>query len=84
MRKRFVSVVLACGLAAGPGTLIAARFVQGIGGAMASSVTLGMIVRLFTQPDEQRRATAGPGPMFSWLSVLFRGIFTRNNTLSTL
>ena len=39
-----------------PGMLIAARFVQGAGGAMASSVTLGMIVRLFTQPDEQGRA----------------------------
>jgi len=52
----FTLASLACGLAAGPGMLIAARFVQGIGGAMASSVTLGMIVRLFTQPEEQRQA----------------------------
>src|SRR5215469_1087150 len=52
----FTLASLACGLAVGPGMLIAARFVQGIGGAMASSVTLGMIVRLFTQPEEQRRA----------------------------
>src|SRR5579862_4009911 len=47
---------LACGLAAGPGMLIAARFAQGAGAAMASSVTLGMIVRLFARPDEQGRA----------------------------
>jgi len=47
---------LACGLAVGPGMLITARFVQGIGGAMASAVTLGMIVRLFDQPAEQGRA----------------------------
>ena len=52
----FTLASLACGLASGPGALITARFVQGIGGAMASSVTLGMIVRLFPQPAEQRRA----------------------------
>ncbi|MGH3206496.1 MAG: MFS transporter [Trebonia sp.] len=52
----FVAASLACGLAAGPGMLIAARFVQGAGAAMASAVTLGMIVRLFDEPAEQGRA----------------------------
>ena len=52
----FVAASLACGLAAGPAMLIAARFVQGAGAAMASAVTLGMIVRLFRQPAEQGRA----------------------------
>ena len=52
----FVAASLACGLAAGPGMLIAARFVQGAGAAMASAVTLGMIVRLFDRPAEQSRA----------------------------
>ena len=52
----FVIASLACGLAPSPGALIAARFVQGIGGAMASAVTLGMIVRLFEDPADQGRA----------------------------
>jgi EmrB/QacA subfamily drug resistance transporter len=52
----FTMASLACGLATGPGMLITARFIQGIGGAMASAVTLGMIVRLFDQPAEQGRA----------------------------
>jgi EmrB/QacA subfamily drug resistance transporter len=52
----FTAASLACGLAAGPAMLIAARFVQGAGAAMASAVTLGMIVRLFDQPAEQDRA----------------------------
>src|ERR1700751_1760836 len=52
----FVLASLACGLADGPAMLIAARFAQGAGAAMASAVTLGMIVRLFGQPAEQGRA----------------------------
>src|SRR6202034_4171301 len=52
----FVAASLACGLAAGPDMLIAARFVQGAGAAMASAVTLGMIVRLFDEPAGQGRA----------------------------
>ncbi len=52
----FVVASLACGLAVTPWMLIAARFVQGGGAAMASAVTLGMIVRLFDSPAEQSRA----------------------------
>jgi EmrB/QacA subfamily drug resistance transporter len=36
--------------------LIAARFVQGLGGAAASAVSLGMIVTLFTEPRERGTA----------------------------
>ena len=36
--------------------LIAARFVQGAGGAMASAVVLGMIVTMFPEPREQAKA----------------------------
>jgi MFS family permease len=52
----FVLASLVCGLAADPATLLTARFVQGAGAAMTSSVTLGMIVRLFDQPARQSRA----------------------------
>ena len=52
----FTVASLACGLAAGPGMLIAARFVQGAGAALVSAVALGMLVRLFTEPREQARA----------------------------
>src|SRR5437879_10266750 len=36
--------------------LIAARFIQGIGGATSSAVILAMIVTLFPKPDEQAKA----------------------------
>jgi MFS family permease len=36
--------------------LIAARFVQGVGGAMTSAVVLGMIVTMFPGPREQAKA----------------------------
>jgi EmrB/QacA subfamily drug resistance transporter len=52
----FTAASLACGLAQSQGMLIAARFVQGIGGAMTSAVILGMIVTMFPEPREQARA----------------------------
>ncbi len=55
----FTLASLACGLADRPWLLVAARFTQGAGAAMASAVTLGMIARLFSQPDERNRAIAG-------------------------
>jgi MFS family permease len=36
--------------------LVAARFVQGAGGALTSSVILGIIVTMFTKPSEQAKA----------------------------
>jgi EmrB/QacA subfamily drug resistance transporter len=52
----FTAASAACGLAGSRGTLIAARFVQGVGGAMTSAVILGMIVTMFPRPREQARA----------------------------
>jgi EmrB/QacA subfamily drug resistance transporter len=47
---------LVCALAWSGWVLIVARFVQGIGGAMASAVILAMIVTMFTLPNERARA----------------------------
>jgi MFS family permease len=52
----FTAASLLCGLATSPAMLIATRFAQGIGGAMASAVSLGMIVTLFPEPREQAKA----------------------------
>jgi EmrB/QacA subfamily drug resistance transporter len=52
----FTAASLACGLADSQSLLIAARFVQGIGGAMTSAVILGMIVTMFPEPREQAKA----------------------------
>jgi EmrB/QacA subfamily drug resistance transporter len=52
----FTAASLLCGLAGSQSLLIAARFVQGIGGAMTSAVILGMIVTMFPEPREQAKA----------------------------
>src|SRR3984957_3850502 len=52
----FTGASLLCGLAVNQETLIAARFLQGAGGALTSAVILGMIVTMFTDPRERARA----------------------------
>ncbi|MDX3801590.1 DHA2 family efflux MFS transporter permease subunit [Streptomyces sp. AK04-3B] len=54
----FTLASLLAGLATSPAELIAARFLQGIGSAMASAVSLGILVTLFTEPGERARAIA--------------------------
>src|SRR5918994_825688 len=49
----FTLASLLCGLAWSEATLIGARFLQGVGGAAASAVSLGMIVTLFQDPRER-------------------------------
>src|SRR3954470_994765 len=52
----FTAASVDCGNAVNPTMLIAARFVQGAGGALTSAVILGLIVTLFPEPREQARA----------------------------
>ncbi|GGN72263.1 MFS transporter [Actinoplanes lobatus] len=54
----FTGASLLAGLATGPGLLIAARFLQGVGSALASAVVLGILVTLFTDPAERGKAIA--------------------------
>jgi EmrB/QacA subfamily drug resistance transporter len=52
----FTTASAACGLAQNEMTLVLARFVQGAGGALTSSVILGMIVTMFSEPRDQAKA----------------------------
>ncbi|HDR9012854.1 TPA: DHA2 family efflux MFS transporter permease subunit [Burkholderia vietnamiensis] len=79
----FTLASLACGVAPSQTLLIAARAVQGFGGAVVSAVSLSLIMNLFTEPGERARAMgvygfvcAGGGS----LGVLLGGLLT--STLS--
>jgi EmrB/QacA subfamily drug resistance transporter len=52
----FTVASLLCGIAVGQSMLIAARFAQGVGGAMTAAVSLGIIVTLFPEPRERGSA----------------------------
>jgi EmrB/QacA subfamily drug resistance transporter len=54
----FTAASLGCGLAQSQAQLIALRFAQGVGAALATAVVLSMIVTMFPKPREQARALA--------------------------
>ena len=75
----FTVASLCCGLANSQALLIAARAVQGIGGAVVSAVALSLIMDLFTEPGERAKAMgvygfvcAGGGS----IGVLLGGLLT--------
>jgi EmrB/QacA subfamily drug resistance transporter len=75
----FTAASLGCGLAASQAVLIAARAVQGIGGAIVAAVALSLIMNLFTEPAERTKAMgifgfvlAGGGT----IGVLLGGVLT--------
>jgi EmrB/QacA subfamily drug resistance transporter len=75
----FSAASLACGVSATQAELVAARVVQGLGGAIVSAVSLSLMMALFTEPAERAKAmgvfgfvAAGGGS----LGVLLGGILT--------
>ncbi|NLT06654.1 MAG: DHA2 family efflux MFS transporter permease subunit [Solirubrobacterales bacterium] len=52
----FTAASLLCAVAQSQEMLIAARFIQGAGGALTAAVILGMIVTMFPEPAEQAKA----------------------------
>ena len=61
----FTAASLLCAVAQTQAMLIGARFVQGVGGALASAVILGMIVTMFPEPKEQAKAIGVYGAVAS-------------------
>src|SRR5213596_1187733 len=47
---------LACGLSTTQGALIASRCVQGVGGAITSAVSFGLVMTLFVEPADRAKA----------------------------
>jgi EmrB/QacA subfamily drug resistance transporter len=75
----FTLASLACGVASSQTMLIAARAVQGLGGAVVSAVALSLIMNLFTEPGDRAKAMgvygfvcAGGGSV----GVLLGGVLT--------
>ena len=75
----FTIASLACGLANSQGFLVAARAVQGLGGAIVSAIALSLIMILFTQPAERAKAMGVVGFVLSGggtAGVLLGGVLT--------
>jgi EmrB/QacA subfamily drug resistance transporter len=77
----FTAASVACGVAATAGVLVAARALQGLGGAVVSAVALSLVMNLFTEPAERAKAmgvigfvAAGGGS----IGVLMGGVLTNS------
>jgi EmrB/QacA subfamily drug resistance transporter len=75
----FTLASLACGLSTTQGLLVAARSLQGIGGAVVSAVALSLIMALFADPTERTKAMGVFGFVMAGggsLGVLLGGVLT--------
>ena len=70
---------LACGLSTTQGALIASRCVQGVGGAITSAVSFGLVMTLFVEPADRAKAMGVMGFVASGggsIGVLLGGVIT--------
>jgi EmrB/QacA subfamily drug resistance transporter len=70
---------LVCAASVSQEMLVAARFIQGVGGALASAVILGMIVTMFPEPGVQAKAIGVYGFVASAggsIGLLLGGVLT--------
>jgi EmrB/QacA subfamily drug resistance transporter len=51
----FTGASLVCGIAATQGVLVAARALQGLGGAVVSAIALSLIMNIFTEAEERAK-----------------------------
>jgi EmrB/QacA subfamily drug resistance transporter len=75
----FTTASLLCAASQNQEMLVGARFVQGIGGALASAVILGMIVTMFPEPAAQAKAIGVYGFVASAggsIGLLLGGVLT--------
>src|SRR4051812_25501489 len=75
----FTVASLVCGVSTTQGMLVAARAVQGLGGAVVSAVAFSLIVVLFTEPGERAKAMGVFGFVMSGggsIGVLAGGVLT--------
>jgi len=75
----FTVASLLCGISTTKGMLVAARAVQGLGGAVVSAVAFSLIVVLFTEPAERAKAMGVFGFVMSGggsIGVLAGGVLT--------
>jgi EmrB/QacA subfamily drug resistance transporter len=76
----FTVASLACGMSTGQGALVAARCVQGLGGAVVTAVSLSLIMDLFTEAADRAKAMgvygfvcAGGGSLGAMLGGVLTG-----------
>jgi EmrB/QacA subfamily drug resistance transporter len=75
----FTAASLACGIATSQEFLVAARAVQGIGGAIVSAVALSLLMTLFTEQADRAKAMGVFGFVLSGggvVGVLLGGVLT--------